>query len=573
MPARLSEDRLGIAAVFSDGTSAEFSVDQSALGAGLAGDLLAALVEMVHPHGELDAAGSVRLYVAAARNMAAALAEVGFTGGAGELTRAQLAQYWLAAPAWAEGCTRRLMRAFGQAGGTQAGGVAELAAGRAYKSRDTHPLKPYGESEWAALTEACAEVVAESYRAHRAALAGATRGADPAVAGWSPDNLRWLLARTGPATLAAVSAQAGLPVSVARARGGYAQASTELFPHIDVVVGYRLLLGVYSGVVPDGIDDLVTAGIDWAGDATVLLSYVKGRTAAESVNLPRPAVRLLEQWLAHSALLRASVPPGERQHLWLRVKGPGTDQVCRGAPDRHRSQDWVRRHQVRAGDGGPLKIRQDRIRTTHLAMRDNSAWWGSRRAAIDPNHTPQVEGDHYLSEPTSAQRQLVDTVIADAQHDLLRRAHPPAVLTDAGVATLAAGYPQLIASLGLDGEVIAELMDGQRDVFSAACADQLSGLHGPKGKPCPARPWVCLLCPLAIFAPRHAGNLLRLRGFFTRQWQAMPAAQYMAVFGPYATRLDEVLSRYDPAVLTAAAKAAGAAGDLQIPLRPEERSL
>ncbi len=240
MPARLSEDRLGIAAVFSDGTSAEFSVDQPALGAGLAGDLLAALVEMVHPHGELDAAGSVRLYVAAARNMAAALAEVGFTGGAGELTRAQLAQYWLAAPAWAEGCTRRLMRAFGQAGGTQAGGVAELAAGRAYKSRDTHPLKPYGESEWAALTEACAEVVAESYRAHRAALAGATRGADPAVAGWSPDNLRWLLARTGPATLAAVSAQAGLPVSVARARGGYAQASTGLFPHIDVVVGYRL---------------------------------------------------------------------------------------------------------------------------------------------------------------------------------------------------------------------------------------------------------------------------------------------------------------------------------------------
>ncbi len=53
----------------------------------------------------------------------------------------------------------------------------------------------------------------------------------------------------------------------------------------------------------------------------------------------------------------------------------------------------------------------------------------------------------------------------------------------------------------------------------------------------------------------------------------MPAAQYMAVFGPYATRLDEVLSRYDPAVLTAAAKAAGTAGDLQIPLRPEERSL
>ena len=71
-------------------------------------------------------------------------------------------------------------------------------------------------------------------------------------------------------------------------------------------------------------------------------------------------------------------------------------------------------------------------------------------------------------------------------------------------------------------------------MFTAACADQLSGLHGPKGKPCPARPWVCLLCPLAVFAPRHAANLLRLKAFFSRQWRQMPAAQFMAVFGPYA---------------------------------------
>src|SRR6266481_6243399 len=54
-------------------------------------------------------------------------------------------------------------------------------------------------------------------------------------------------------------------------------------------------------------------------------------------------------------------------------------------------------------------------------------------------------------------------------------------------------------------------------------ADPLSGLHGPPGKPCPARPWVCLLCPLAVFAPRHAGNLLRLKAWFSRQWAGMPA--------------------------------------------------
>ena len=117
--------------------------------------------------------------------------------------------------------------------------------------------------------------------------------------------------------------------------------------------------------------------------------------------------------------------------------------------------------------------------------------------------------------------------------------------------------------------MLAELVGGQRDVFTAGCADQLSGLHGPKGKPCPARPWVCLLCPLAVFAPRHAANLLRLKAFFGRQWQQMPAAQFMAVFGPYAQRIDQVLDRFDPAVLHRATSTVIDC-DTEIPLRPEE---
>ena len=40
-----------------------------------------------------------------------------------------------------------------------------------------------------------------------------------------------------------------------------------------------------------------------------------------------------------------------------------------------------------------------------------------------------------------------------------------------------------------------------------------------------------------MFAPRHAANLLRLKAFFSRQWRQMPAAQFMAVFGPYSQRI------------------------------------
>ncbi|MFB9727614.1 hypothetical protein [Haloechinothrix salitolerans] len=219
-------------------------------------------------------------------------------------------------------------------------------------------------------------------------------------------------------------------------------------------------------------------------------------------------------------------------------------------------------------DGEPLKIHRARIRTTHHAMRDKSRWTGGR-ATIDPNHSPAVEGDHYLTASTDTQRRAADAIIEDAQHDLLRRAQPPAVVTDEDAATLAHEYPQLVTDLGLDDAVLTELVGGARDVFVAACADQLSGLHGPKGKPCPARPWVCLLCPLAVFAPRHATNLLRLKAFFSRQWQQMPAGQFMAVFGHYAQRIDHVLDRFDPALLATAGQRVADA-DNELPVRPEE---
>jgi hypothetical protein len=153
-----------------------------------------------------------------------------------------------------------------------------------------------------------------------------------------------------------------------------------------------------------------------------------------------------------------------------------------------------------------------------------------------------------------------------------RAAHPPAVITAEDAAILAKGYPQLLAALNLDDTAIAELVGGTRDVFTAACGDQLAGLHGPKGKPCPARPWVCLLCPLAVFAPRHAANLLRLKAFFSRQWRQMPAAQFMAVFGPYAARISQVLDRFDPSGLAAAAQMVAGTDD-EIPLRPEELTI
>jgi hypothetical protein len=51
----------------------------------------------------------------------------------------------------------------------------------------------------------------------------------------------------------------------------------------------------------------------------------------------------------------------------------------------------------------------------------------------------------------------------------------------------------------------------------------------------------------------------------------MPAAQFMAVFGPYSQRAGQILERFDPAVTGQAARHV-AGDDSELPLRPEERT-
>ena len=462
MPATLTGDLLGIECVFSDGSAARFELDGLPCPE-LARDLLTGLAELIHPHGTVDSAGSAGHYVQSVRHMTRKLAALGFTGGAADLRRPRAAEYWMAAPGPKEACTRRMLLGFHvrRAPGRQAGG----AGGRPGLQSSAQPSSaaplPGGRvgTAYPGLPRDRRRVVRRAQ-----ACPGRSGGRHPREHGWSEDNLRWLLARAGPVGIVAFGQHLGCSDNVVRQRGGVLEASRDLFPCLDVVIAYRLLFGIYSGIVPDGIDDLVTGDIDWAGDSAILLSYVKGRTSAESLNLPRRAVRLLEQWLAHSALLRGHAGPEQRGQLWLRLSKPGGTEVSAkaGAASRVAVQRWMARHGVTDADGRPLKIHRSRIRTTFRSLRDKSTWAGRGRATIDPNHSPEVEGDRYLTATTPSQRRAVEAIVEDAQHDLLRRAHPPAVVTDEDAAALARDYPQLISALALDETVIAELAGGQR---------------------------------------------------------------------------------------------------------------
>ena len=115
-----------------------------------------------------------------------------------------------------------------------------------------------------------------------------------------------------------------------------------MFPHLQSVVAYRLLFGVYSGIVPDGIDDLVVDDIDWAGDATILLSYVKGPHRGESVDSARAGGAAAGA--VAGPLGAAARPPRRRhaRHLWIGVEPPrDSGHLQRGHTPQHGHQRWV----------------------------------------------------------------------------------------------------------------------------------------------------------------------------------------------------------------------------------------
>ena len=137
MPATVRDDPPGIWCVFSDGSTAEFGLD-GLPNPRLARDLAVGLVELVHPHGTVDTAGSVDHYVRSLRRMVRVLAEQGFSGGAGDLRRGQAAQFWMAGPTHVEAMTRSLVEGFARSGGVLGEGVLELAARPALQ----HPAQP-----------------------------------------------------------------------------------------------------------------------------------------------------------------------------------------------------------------------------------------------------------------------------------------------------------------------------------------------------------------------------------------------------------------------------------------------
>ncbi|MGW3563943.1 hypothetical protein ACWDSL_08620 [Streptomyces sp. NPDC000941] len=185
----------------------------------------------------------------------------------------------------------------------------------------------YTDGEWERLENACRTVIDASRRRQRELLNLAASGQDPRVSRrHSEADIAWLMLRDGPlAGHAYCSYVRGYVRKHPDASYAAVRSVREsLFPTPRVQIAYRLLFGLLSGVVPDGIDDLEVGDIEWAGEATILLAYYKGRNRPGG-RRPAPAGRS-----AAGAVARARRPATD-----LRPAGAAGGAVDPGRAARH----------------------------------------------------------------------------------------------------------------------------------------------------------------------------------------------------------------------------------------------
>ena len=554
MASRLVEVPLGLALHFP--SHQPLHVDFSALPCpALVRDLARALLDRTNTNGPIKSPTSVAAYVSAIRHVARWMDARGFDGNARGMAGDLVFDYWRDAGRLYESRLRTLLSHMEKRWpGSLAPEVAHQLNGfRLNRRRVPTPRHPFSAGETQRLLAACKRLVDAAETRSTAASDLVAKGAGPADVDWQDGaKLAALLDREGPVSATEVAKRLGLTKVVPGLFEALSDTQAMLFPGYDEVLAFRVLVGLQTGICTEGIGGLAVDCVEWTSDTQARVSWFKGRGGGRQSQVFTSRGRwspgrLIERWLAVSE--RARRFAAEPDALWL---------FChRARPAVHRPTFWsdgldrfVARHGLLGDDGAPLRLRFSVLRPTYFARHDRD-WNGALR--IDANHSAAVEGDHYLA-PTRASS-AIDAVIEAAQRDAVRKAAtaPLTLLSAEELDRLAASPSAAASRLAMSREAARELVDGERDVFAAACKDFHNSPHGPAGSPCPAPVWTCLSCPLAVFTPSHVPNLLRLRAHLDRQWRSLGSTEWMSAYGASHLRLErDILASFPPPLVHAA---------------------
>jgi len=326
-----------------------------------------------------------------------------------------------------------------------------------------------------------------------------------------------------------------------------------------------VLLILDTGLEPECLKALTVDCLTNAHAATVELRYLKRRArGAEHKSMrvrdggggtPGGLIRRL-----------IDVTAAARRHLtndclWVYHNAGGLRSGI--AHPTERIAAWLAQHDIVDDDGKPLHLLLSRLRKTHKALWYTKTDGHMARFAV--GHTREVAARHYADLPSL--RPLHEAALADAFREAVAAAMPT-VLGPAAEQALREA-PEQAAPL-MPPDTVGPLLDGEQDVWLAACAGFHSSPFAPAGSPCAQPFWGCLECPNAVITARKLPAILAFLAFIEEQRLSLPATDWAAKFGRVHARITaQVLSTFADAVI---ADARGQMKSERLYLPPEVRT-
>lgn len=238
-----------------------------------------------------------------------------------------------------------------------------------------------------------------------------------------------------------------------------------------------------------------------------------------------------------------------RQHtgsskLWItwkprRLSPPKKLETCVAA--------FVEKYGIVDDDGKPLALNLSRLRKTQKAD-----WYkrtGGQLETFAVGHTIPVAANHYADIP--ALRHLHEQTIVEALTDAMAPALQPRILLPADEALLRTSADA--TGLPVPSEKIGPLLDGEQDLWLAACGNFRASPFAREGEVCPTPFWGCLECPNAVITARKLPALISFQAFMDEQREALPPDDWSVKFDqPYRRISEQILPMFPASVVGSA---------------------
>lgn len=269
------------------------------------------------------------------------------------------------------------------------------------------------------------------------------------------------------------------------------------------------------------------------GPGTIEISYIKRR--ARGAEQKRLRVRdgglgtpggLIRKLIEATGFTRRLLPV---ECLWVyHYKGRG--QLRSGIDHPHELvENWVAGHGIFDDDGRPLHLILSRLRKTHKAL-----WYlktEGHMARFAVGHTPEIAARHYANIPSL--RPLHEATVAEALTEVVAAAGP-IVLSPDNESLWRQG-----ADVPVQTDSVSALLDGDQDVWLAACSGFQNSPFAEAGSPCPQPFWGCLECRNAVITARKLPAILAFLNFIEGERAGRSAADWSLKFARAHARITQ----------------------------------